>query len=148
MNLCFVIVIFFLQCNFISHYFWLTISLGCPNHAFWHLIPEGTHNQRGLGHLTKMHLLTESPLWRCSFETFSHLFVKKNIISLQHYISFLHTFYDCITAIPPLMFDLYSLQLCRANIGFLEWYLTPFYHCLAYREFSPVINFLNQDFNI
>ena len=72
---------FLLQCNFILNYFWLTSSGGCPNYTFWRLIPQGTHNQGGQAHLAKMHLLTKSSIWHCSFQISSHLLVKKDISS-------------------------------------------------------------------
>ena len=79
---------FLLQCNFSLNFIWLTSSGGCPNHTFRHLIPQGTHNQGGQAHLTRIHLLTKSSIWHCSFQISSHLFVKKDIGSFQHYISY------------------------------------------------------------
>ena len=54
--------------------------------------------------MTKMHLLTKSSIWHCSFQT-SHLLVKKDISSFRHYLSFLHTFCDCIITVPSRLFE-------------------------------------------
>ena len=84
LHLCFVITIFLLQCNLIINCFWLTSSRGCLNNTFQCLIPpQGTHRQGGKAHLPKMHLLNESSIWHCSFQTSSHFFVRKDISSFD-----------------------------------------------------------------
>ena len=148
LNLWFVLAISFLKCNLISNYFWLTSSGGCPNLTFRRLIPQGTQNQGGQTHLAKTHVLTESSIWHCSFQTSSHLFLKKDIRSFRHYLS-----YDCIIAIRPPFF-----QFCCCCIITLHWasrmvcnslqfILSASYHCLVHREFHSLINYLNWVFN-
>ena len=144
---------FLLQYNLILNYFWLTSSGGCPNHTFRHLIPQGTHNQGGQAHLAKMQLLTKSSIWHYSFQISSHLLVKKDIRSFQHYLSFLHDFYDCIITIPPPFFELHcccvmtwhlaSQMVCNS----LQFILFASYHCLVHRKFHSLLNFLNWFFN-
>lgn len=140
---------FFLQCNLISNYIWLTSSGGCPNYNFRRLIPEGTHDQGGHAHLTKMHLLTKSSICHWSFQTSSYLFVKKDISSIQHYFSFLHPFHDCIIAIPPPFFEIHCCFVVTwywalwmvCNI--FQFIFSVSYHGLVYKEFNSPIHFFN-----
>ena len=125
----------------------------CPNHTFWGLIAWGTDKQRGRAHLAKINLLNKSSIWLCSFQTSSHLFVKKGIRSFQHYISFLHIFDSHIYAIPPPFFELHchcivtqywaSQMICNS----LKFIISASYNCLAHKEFKSLIDFLQWVFN-
>ena len=133
---------FLLQCNFILNFFWLKFSGGCPNHSFWCLIPQGTHKPGGQAHLARMHLLTKSSIWHCSFQISLQLLVKKDTSSFRHYLSFLHNFYNCIITIPPLFFELHCCSVMTSYWASwmiynnsLQFILFASYHCLVHRKF-------------
>ena len=133
---------FFAQSNLILNFFWLTCSGGCFNHTFRRLIPQGTHNQAGQLHLAKLHLLTKSSIWHCSFQISSQLLVKKDITSFQHYLSFLHKFYDCIITIPPPFFELHCCSV-------MTWHWASQMACnsLQLILFPPITVFSIGNFN-
>ena len=121
------------QCNLILNFFLLTSSGDCPNHTIQRLIPQGTHGQVCQARLAKMHLLSKSSIWHCSFQISSHLLIEKDTSSFRHYLLFLLNFYDFIITIPPpfTSWQWAPWMICNS----LQFILFASYHCLLHREF-------------